>query len=94
MVNSHACISTYLQIDQDTSSRRDDSSTKHVSNHFEIKRMSILLSSCRKYTTNGINSEERDNKNVRFLFVLHPSENIRAQNFLECILMSMFWELS
>jgi hypothetical protein len=32
MVNSHACISTYLQIDQDTSSRRDESSTKHVSN--------------------------------------------------------------
>ena len=32
MVNSHACISTYLQIDQDTSSRRDDSSSKHVSN--------------------------------------------------------------
>ncbi len=33
MVNSHACISTYLQIDQETSSRRDDSSSKHVSNH-------------------------------------------------------------
>lgn len=31
MDNSHACISTYLQIDQETSSRRDDSSSKHVS---------------------------------------------------------------
>lgn len=33
MVKSHACISTYLQIDHDTSSRRDDSSSKHVSTH-------------------------------------------------------------
>ena len=31
MVNSHACIYTYLQIDQETSSRRDDSSSRHVS---------------------------------------------------------------
>lgn len=31
LVNSHACISTYLQIDQDSSSRRDDSSSKYVS---------------------------------------------------------------
>jgi hypothetical protein len=31
MVNSHACISTYLQIDQETISRRDDSSSRHVS---------------------------------------------------------------
>lgn len=31
MVNSHAYISTYLQIDQETISRRDDSSSRHVS---------------------------------------------------------------
>ena len=31
MVNSHACISTYLQIDQEASLRRDDSSSRYVS---------------------------------------------------------------
>ena len=41
MVKSHACISTYLQIDQDTSSRRDDPSSKHVSMH------SHLIFSCK-----------------------------------------------
>ncbi len=40
MVNSHACISTYLQIDQETISRRDDSSSRHVSinKSFCVKR--------------------------------------------------------
>ena len=41
------------------------------------------------------NSEGRDNKNVRFLFVLHPFEYVKkAQNFLKCIPTPMFWQSS
>lgn len=37
MVNSHACLSNYLQIDQETNSHRDESSSRHVSIHSFFK---------------------------------------------------------
>jgi hypothetical protein len=53
MVNSHALISNYLQIDQETISRRDDSSSRHVSNQkflylFDTERQNIgrLINKC------------------------------------------------
>jgi hypothetical protein len=87
MVNSHACISKYLQIDQDTSSRRDDSSSKHVSNYkfiifsfrqiiLEVMLMSAFLFSYRKPITNEVNdgnSERRDNGGFGFLLPIRSS---------------------
>lgn len=59
LVNTHACISTYLQIDQDSSSRRDDSSSKYVS-RFQFHSFAFLIEKKESHESRSFSCQEID----------------------------------